>query len=74
MRATGTRALHLQLQETILAARMGAPSTINLITPHALLALPLHPSRLMTTLTRLGLLQPALTTEDQEPSQGKLAP
>ena len=66
--------LHLQLQETILAARMGAPSTINLITPHALLALPLHPSRLMATLRRLGLLQPAATTKDQELPQGELVP
>lgn len=55
---TGTRLLRLRLAEPVLAARMGAPATVNIITPHALLALPLHPPRLVKTLHQLGLLSP----------------
>lgn len=53
---TGTRLLRLRLAEPVLAARMGAPATVNIVTPHALLALPLHPPRLVKTLQQLGLL------------------
>lgn len=44
------------MREPVLAARMGAPATVNIITPHALLAIPLHPPRLIKTLQQLGLL------------------
>ncbi|KAK9833623.1 hypothetical protein WJX74_000875 [Apatococcus lobatus] len=63
--ANGTRLLCLQTREPVLDARMGAPATVNIITPHALLALPLHPPRLIKTLHQLGLLLPPASAQIQ---------
>ena len=64
MACAGSRLVQVQLPDPILAARMGAPSTINLITPLALLALPLHTPRLISTLRHLGLLSHYMPSDD----------